>query len=232
MSNDMQNDPLSRLKSDPVPPASPSARERALAASMVAFDAAQTADAKKTLSPAQGSGWFSRLKSMINPKEGIWTMDMRIPLGTAAVALLLLPLGYQLYNSTAITPVSTATNELTIVTDNQPVPPVDAAKSEAVVEEKDTEFQVLYPRYNPPVLDGVEKPDGAAGQVMAEQSATISRVMPSEGNSPLNWVSCASPLSAGAPRVPARPTWPRRSPVGRTRSGENSSSQNRRELLK
>lgn len=47
MSNDMQNDPLSRLKSDPVPPASPSARERALAASMVAFDAAQNADAKK-----------------------------------------------------------------------------------------------------------------------------------------------------------------------------------------
>ncbi len=174
MSNDMQNDPLSRLKSAPVPPASPSARERALAASLVAFDAAQNADAKKTLSPAQGSGWLNRLKSMINPKEGIWTMDMRIPLGTAAVALLLLPLGYQLYSSTAITPVSTGTNELTVVTENQPVPPVDAAKSEAVVDEKDTEIQMLQPRFDPNLIDGVEKPDGAAGtMVMAEESAPV-----------------------------------------------------------
>ncbi|WP_375451420.1 von Willebrand factor type A domain-containing protein [uncultured Devosia sp.] len=31
-------------------------------------------------------------------------MDMRLPIGTAAVALLLLPLGYQLYNSTAMSP--------------------------------------------------------------------------------------------------------------------------------
>src|SRR5690606_30120638 len=38
---------------------------------------------------------------------GNWIMDTRISmgLGTAAVALLLLPLGYQLYTSTAITPV-------------------------------------------------------------------------------------------------------------------------------
>ncbi|WP_299746241.1 VWA domain-containing protein [Devosia sp.] len=31
-------------------------------------------------------------------------MDMRLPIGTAAIALLLLPLGYQLYNSTAMSP--------------------------------------------------------------------------------------------------------------------------------
>ena len=31
-------------------------------------------------------------------------MDIRIPLGTAALALLLLPLGWQLYTSTTFTP--------------------------------------------------------------------------------------------------------------------------------
>ena len=33
-------------------------------------------------------------------------MDMRLPIGTAAIALLVLPLGYQLYNSTALTPAA------------------------------------------------------------------------------------------------------------------------------
>ena len=55
---------------------------------------------------------------------------------------------------------------------------------------------------------------------------------PSAGSSPVNSVSVASPLSSGCPRVPATPMWPASLPRGRTRSGENSSIQNRRELWK
>jgi len=35
-------------------------------------------------------------------------MDIRIAAGTAALVLLLLPVGFQLYNSTALTPVGVA----------------------------------------------------------------------------------------------------------------------------
>ena len=38
--------------------------------------------------------------------KGLSIMDIRIPLGTTAVALLLLPLGYQLYSTTSMTPAS------------------------------------------------------------------------------------------------------------------------------
>jgi Ca-activated chloride channel family protein len=105
MSNDMQDDELKALRQLQPPPPTEAARRRALDAALLAFDAEQEESAGR----AQGSGWRARLKSIVPKFEGNWIMDTRIPfgLGTAAVALLLLPLGYQLYNSTAITPPRT-----------------------------------------------------------------------------------------------------------------------------
>ncbi|MDC9825224.1 von Willebrand factor type A domain-containing protein [Devosia sp. ZB163] len=102
MSNHM-NDKLNSLRGAPTPGPSEAARRRALDAAMLAFDAEQ----EKTRNPAQGNPLIERLRSILANAKGIWTMDNRLSygLGTAAVALLLLPLGYQLYTSTAITPM-------------------------------------------------------------------------------------------------------------------------------
>ena len=100
----MNDDDLKALNTLRTPAASDAARRRALDAAMLAFDAEQ----KKTAEVTQGKGWGARLRSIVPHLMRDWTMDTRIGLGlgTAAVALLLLPIGYQLYNSTAITPLS------------------------------------------------------------------------------------------------------------------------------
>ena len=103
--SDDKIDKLSGLKNTRMPAPSEAARRRALDAAMLAFDAAQAAETKKTSGATQGSGLGARLRSIVPQRS--WIMDTRITLGlgTAAVALLLLPLGYQLYTSTAITPI-------------------------------------------------------------------------------------------------------------------------------
>ncbi len=104
MSNHMNNDDkLNALKQTTAPAPSEAARRRALDAAMLAFDAEQASQKKA----AQGNSITQRLRSIFANAKGNWTMDNRLSygLGTAAVALLLLPLGYQLYNSTAITPI-------------------------------------------------------------------------------------------------------------------------------
>ncbi len=104
MSNHMNDDDkLSALQQAQTPAPSEAARRRALDAAMLAFDAEQ-ANARQA---AQGNPIIQRLRSIFANAKGTWTMDNRLTygLGTAAVALLLLPLGYQLYTTTAITPV-------------------------------------------------------------------------------------------------------------------------------
>jgi Ca-activated chloride channel family protein len=103
MSNEMSDEKLKGLKLLRTPVPSDAARQHALDAAMLAFDAEQ----KKSPNPAQGRSWSQRLRSIVPTFTRTWTMDTRITLGlgTAAVALLLLPLGYQLYTSTAITPL-------------------------------------------------------------------------------------------------------------------------------
>lgn len=104
MSNHMNDDDkLNALKQTAAPAPSEAARRRALDAAMLAFDAEQTSQKKA----AQGNPITQRLRSIFANAKGNWTMDNRLSygLGTAAVALLLLPLGYQLYTSTAITPI-------------------------------------------------------------------------------------------------------------------------------
>ena len=100
MSSDMQNDKLNQLGKGPVPAPDAEARQRALAAGRAAFAAAQT----KSQTTPQGSSWGQRLTSIITSLKGNKIMDMRLPIGTAAIALLILPLGYQLYTTTSMTP--------------------------------------------------------------------------------------------------------------------------------
>jgi Ca-activated chloride channel homolog len=105
MSTKMSDDRLNALRDIATPAPSDEARRRALDAALLAFDEAQ---AKKSGNISQAAGWARRLRSVVHNLRGNWTMDTRIPLGigTAAVALLLLPLGYQLVTSTSMTPIN------------------------------------------------------------------------------------------------------------------------------
>ena len=101
MSNhDDFDDKLSALNALRTPAPNEARRNQALDAAMLAFDAEQ----KKA---SQGNPLINRLTSVFANARRNWTMDNRLTygLGTAAIALLLLPLGYQLYTSTAITPI-------------------------------------------------------------------------------------------------------------------------------
>ncbi|MHB1109104.1 MAG: VWA domain-containing protein, partial [Devosia sp.] len=88
----MSDEKLKALKNPRTPAPSDLGRKRALEASLLAFDEAQ----KKSAGATQGKGWGARLRSIVPTFTRTWTMDTRIAfgLGTAAVALLLLPLGY------------------------------------------------------------------------------------------------------------------------------------------
>lgn len=98
---DHRPDPLESLGKSPVPPPRSAARAAALAAARSAYAEAET---EKATAPAKGFFRGRRLTSISSIFKGFSIMDMRIPLGSAAIALLVLPLGYQLYSSTAMTP--------------------------------------------------------------------------------------------------------------------------------
>jgi Ca-activated chloride channel family protein len=102
--DDIPDDKLGMLQQTSIPAPSDAARRRALDAAMVAFDAEQASQK----AAAKGNPLAIRLRSIFQDLKGKWTMDTRLTygLGTAAVALLLLPMGYQLYSTTAITPVN------------------------------------------------------------------------------------------------------------------------------
>jgi Ca-activated chloride channel homolog len=90
---EMTDETLFQLKRlDAVAP-SPEAKKLALNAAMVAFDAAQATKPRV----AAKKNWFGSR----------WSVGAGVGLGTAAVALLVLPLGTQLYMSTSRPPVPT-----------------------------------------------------------------------------------------------------------------------------
>ena len=100
MSQDMNDDPFAKLSQTPAPDPRADAKKRALAAGMAAFEASQT----KSVTAPKGNAWGQRLISIIASLKGNRIMDLRYPIGTLAIALLVLPLGYQLYSSTTLTP--------------------------------------------------------------------------------------------------------------------------------
>lgn len=127
MSDDM-HDPFTGLSQTKAPAGNAEAKKRALAAAMAAFEAAQTETANKSAEATKGNRKGSRLNSIITTLKGNWIMDMRFPIGTAAIALLVLPLGYQLYSSTSMTPsqVNQTTSQPPILFDPPPTTmPVD-----------------------------------------------------------------------------------------------------------
>ncbi len=127
MSNDDMQDPFEQLKGARAPDPRAEAKKRALAAGMAAFEAAQ----KKSSPTTQGTAWGQRLTSIITSWKGKSIMDMRLPIGTAAIALLVLPLGYQLYSTTSMTPADVPVTQEVIV---EP-PPVDQPVDITLTEE-------------------------------------------------------------------------------------------------
>jgi len=101
-------DPLKSLAETQVPTPRAEARARALAAARMAYE---EAEAKKIAASPKGNPRPRRLTSITSILKGFSIMDMRIPLGTAAIALLVLPLGYQLYTTTALTPGAVTTQQ-------------------------------------------------------------------------------------------------------------------------
>jgi Ca-activated chloride channel family protein len=127
MSNDDMHDPFEQLKGAQAPDPRAEAKKRALASGMAAFEASQ----KKTAPATQGNHWGQRLTSIITSLKGKSIMDMRLPIGTAAIALLVLPLGYQLYTTTSMTPAD-AVPPRTVVVDQKPV---EIARAEEKAEQ-------------------------------------------------------------------------------------------------
>lgn len=132
MSNQMNDDEkLNALQQAQTSAPSEAARRRALDVAMLAFDADQAGQKKA----AQGNPLARRLSSILANAKRNWTMDTRLTygLGTAAVALLLLPLGYQLYTSTAITPIGVPPVATKAVPEPEPaeIGRADALKKEA-----------------------------------------------------------------------------------------------------
>ncbi|MGV3575403.1 MAG: vWA domain-containing protein [Devosia sp.] len=125
---DHRPDPFDTLGQSPVPKPRASAKAAALAAARAAYE---EAEAKKNATSTQGSNRGRRHMSIKEILKGLSIMDIRIPLGTTAVALLLLPLGYQLYSTTAMTSVPAPPRPQIATPAVEPVP---AAPREEVAE--------------------------------------------------------------------------------------------------
>ncbi|MCW5721414.1 MAG: VWA domain-containing protein [Devosia sp.] len=128
MTDKRSDDPFARLSSTPPPAPRPRAREAAFAAARQAYAESQ---AKINPTAAKGTGWGRRLMSIITSWKGISIMDMRIPVGTTAIALLLLPLGLHYYTSTALTPPETLSGGASV---SQPAPSEPLAQPQLAPE--------------------------------------------------------------------------------------------------
>lgn len=189
MSNHMNDDEkLNALKQAQTPTPSEAARRHALDAAMLAFDAEQ-ANAKRA---AQGNLITQRLRSIFAPLKGTWTMDNRLTygLGTAAVALLLLPLGYQLYTTTAITPVgvppvavsSKDADQPVVHAEVQPEPaPMEIGRADELKKEAGGNAAAATTLHQATVTTGADAgtanlaaamPDGEADLAMRDEMAT------------------------------------------------------------
>jgi Ca-activated chloride channel family protein len=156
MSDDMNEDPLAALTGTTPPPPSAQARQRAIEAGLAAFAAQQ----EKAETTTKGLGWGARLRTIITSLKGISIMDLRLPIGTAAIVLLVLPLGYQLYNSTMLTPDETSPPRPVMA--NQPAAEIanNTTPSGQVVASPDKAVAAPEP----------ETADADAVSVMAEES--------------------------------------------------------------
>ena len=197
MSDKMNPDPFDALKSGQVPPAGDAARRRALAAGMAAFAAEQ----QKSTAPTKGDGFGARLRSIITSLKGNSIMDLRYPLGTAAVALLLLPLGYQLYSTTALTPGGAKPAKTVAATPVVPIPADDApaiTTADLAVAQQDKEEATTEADASVPVVAAEPAPlplpvAPSPAENIAVSSAAIAPQRMQESMAP------AAKMMAGAP---------------------------------
>lgn len=157
-------DPFQSLGQTPPPPR-PDARLKAIAAAREAF---AEAEAKKIKTVAKGSFGGRRLTSIISKLKGFSIMDMRIPVGTAAIALLVLPLGYQLYSTTAMTSVPATVETRSRQVEQAPlVEPAPMAESGAALKQP---APPPSPMPAPALSDQVAMPSAPAGGMLTRQS--------------------------------------------------------------
>lgn len=125
----MNDDKLKLLGMIDPPNPRAEAKKLAMEAALAAFDQEQ----EKPARAAQGSALGARLRSIFDKMRGTFEMNTRLSygFGTAAIALLLLPLGYQLYTTTAISPVGRA--EAPVVATKPAGPVQTELKQEAVI---------------------------------------------------------------------------------------------------
>jgi Ca-activated chloride channel family protein len=177
MSSDMHDDELQALKRLEMPAPDEVARRRALAAAMLAYDAEQV----KAAAPTKGKGWAARLRSIF--PRGNWIMDTRLTygLGTAAVALLLLPLAYQLYTTTAVTPLSTLPTAQPEAV-RQVAPPVAPAGAETAIDEDAAVARDEAGSATAPAATMVTKQAGGEQLRRAAEAPASGRAVPDEGD--------------------------------------------------
>jgi len=108
MENEEKNG-LGALRTMSIPDASDAARAQALQAAMLAFDEARAAPSGDQIAKRQGNGFGVRLMIIFNMIKRNGTMkfqgirDIRLPIGAAALGVLLFPLALQLNSSTNLT---------------------------------------------------------------------------------------------------------------------------------
>jgi Ca-activated chloride channel family protein len=218
MSNHMNDDDkLNALKQAPTPTPREAARRRALDAAMLAFDAEQ-ANAKTS---AQGNPIIQRLRSIFANAKGTWTMDNRLTygLGTAAVALLLLPLGYQLYTTTAITPIGVPPVAVSSKDADQPVAqpepvPMELGRADDLKQEAGGNAAAATTAQAPATTGAdtstsnlaAAMPEGEADLVMRDEMAVqnsmaVDAVPPAMPAAPMAEMRMAAPKQMAAPGV-------------------------------
>lgn len=171
-----ENDPFNTLKSTPVPPSRAAARQEAMAAARAAFEG----ENKKLSASTQGAGLRARLISIITSLKRISIMDMRIPVGTAAIALLVLPLGWQLYSSTALTRQGSVAPQI-----GQPVELAEAeaddamaGEPQAVVREEAATEMAVADTVAPAVAEPMMLADSEVGRTAAAQKLSAGAPAP------------------------------------------------------
>jgi len=129
---------LESLKSVEKPKVDEASKAKALAMAMAEFDASK--EKSKTF---QGTGWRQRLMSIFSPLTRIKLMDIRIPVAATVTALLIVPLGWQLMNNTALIPME-APKLPNVVVDDSIIE--ESAVADAVVTAPQTVTGIIAPQ--------------------------------------------------------------------------------------
>ncbi len=157
----MTDDALMTLKTLKVAGPSPEAKKLALNAAMVAFDAAQAAGPRKA--NAGRRGWFASR----------WSLGAGVAgLGTVAAALVLLPLGTQLYNTTSHGPVEPALKTTTLAATSGASAVAQTGGSAAVLAQTEQGGPVLAAKA-PPVMQKASPPMTEPVPAMAPRAVGI-----------------------------------------------------------